>query len=148
MHYQLEINNIDYLKSSFAGYGALLVENNPSIVWTSPAYERPLESFLWYPIELGDIPCTFEDYIKEKLAETDHDEAQYLIYNWNNKHIKQVNPKRQFEIGDKRFLELKSNIVLTSYCDLPAHRNTINAGSGYLWWYIPKNKLNDNPDTH
>ena len=86
--------------------------------------------------------------MREKLAETDADEAQYLIYNWNNKHIKQVNPRRQFNIGDKRFLELKSNIVLTNYCDLPAHRKTINAGSGYLWWYMPKIKLHDDPDTH
>jgi len=148
MHYQLKIKDLDYLKNSFAGFGALLVEKNPDVEFTSPCYVRPIESYLWYPIDLPPIPNVFDDYLHEKLAVTDPVEAQYLIDNWNTKFIKSVKSKRQFNIGKKRFLEFNSNIVMTNYYDRPGYIKAINAGSGYLWWYMPKIKLNDDPGTH
>ena len=39
----------------------------------------PIKSYLWYPIELGRIPETYEAYLQEKLAVTDPTEAQLII---------------------------------------------------------------------
>jgi len=155
MQYQLKIKNLDYLKPSFAGFGAILVEKNPDVEFTKPRHTRPIESYLWYPIELGPIPTTFTSYFREKLAVTDPVEAQQIITDWNTKQISPVTPMRKFKIDDKRFLVLEGvpgidgQIVITNYMDRPKHRTFIYAGSGgYLWNYLASGKLPNTPATH
>ena len=79
MKYQLILKNMEYLEPRSAAYGAMLVEKQPDVEFLYPSQIKPVESYLWYPIELGQIPETYGAYLQEKLAVTDPVEAQLII---------------------------------------------------------------------
>jgi len=68
-----------YLEPRAATCGAFLVEKRPEVEFLYPSQVKPIESYLWYPIELGQIPETYSMYLREKLAITDPVEAKLAI---------------------------------------------------------------------
>lgn len=151
MNKQLEIIGIDYLNPNFKGYGAILTDHNPEIIFQDPKHIRPIESYLWYPIELGQIPNTFTSYFREKLGVTDPVESQQMISDWNTKPLLTAAIQKQLKIGKKRFIMVSDPMgsVLTNYSDRPKNYKTVHAGSGgYIWQYLKVCQLSDTHTTH
>jgi len=145
MKYQIKIDLTFLLGPNYNNYGAILAENHPQVVYQKGHNGLPMESYLWYPVELGPIPSTFTSYLREKLAVTDPAEARQMIHDWNTKYIPTVSIKKQFKIGKKRFTAIEYPdhpdmlIVMANYSDRPAHMETVHAGSGgYIWQKLPK----------
>lgn len=146
MNYNINIDLTHLLGKNYNNYGAILAENHPQVVYQKGHTGLPIESYLWYPIELGQIPNTFTSYLREKLGVTDPAESRAIIQAWNGQHIPSVNIVKQFKIGKKRFAVIEDHdnldmlIVMANYSDRPAHVKTVKAGSGgYIWQRLPKN---------
>jgi len=146
MKKQIKIDLTYLLGKNYTNYGVILTDKHPDIVFTKQSHAQPIVSFLWYPIELGQIPSTFDVYLKEKLAVTDPAEAQAIIQGWNVQHIPSVNIVKQFKVGKKRFAAIEDTdhpdmlVVLANYSDRPAYTKTVNAGcGGYIWQRLSQN---------
>ena len=145
MNYNYKINLKHLLGPNYKNYGVILSDHHPDVVFTHQRHARPIVSYLWYPVELGQIPKTFDVYLREKLAVTDPVEAQAIIQAWNVQHIPSVNIVKQFKVGKKQFAAIKDPgnsdmlIVLANYSDRPACMETVHAGrGGYIWQRLPK----------
>jgi len=146
MKEQIKIDLTSLLGENYADYGVILTDHYPEVVFTKQSQTQPVESYLWYPIELGQIPNTFDVYFRVKLAVTDPAEAKQMIQDWNTKHIPIAGIVKQFKIGRKRFAAFEDPhnngmlIILANYSDRPAYTETVKAGSGgYIWQRLPKN---------
>jgi len=146
MNKQIKIDLTYLLGKNYTNYGAILTDNHPDIVFTRQSQARPIESYLWYPIELGQIPHTFTEYFREKLAVTSASEAKQIILDWNTNFLSSVKIMKQFKVGKKRFAAIENPeqtdmlIVLANYSDRPAHMKTAQAGrGGYIWQRLPIN---------
>jgi len=152
MNYKINLTHL--LGDNYNNYGVIITEHHPEIIFKDPKHNRPIESYLWYPIELGQIPNTFTDYFREKLGVTDPINAQQIIVDWNTKPLLTSTIQKQINIGKKRFIAINSVwsdmlIVLTNYYDRPKHYKTIHAGrGGYLWQYMAEGQLSNTPQTH
>jgi len=151
MNYNYKINLTHLLGPNYKNYGAILVEKHPQVVHQKGHNGLPIESYLWYPIELGQIPNTFTEYFREKLAVTNPVEAKQIIQDWNTKHIPIAGIVKQFKVGRKRFVAINDPnnsdmlIVLANYSDRPAYTEAVHTGSGgYIWQRLSKN----GPITH
>jgi len=145
MNKQIKIDLTFLLGENYTDYGVILTDHHPEVVFTKQSQTQPVESYLWYPIELGQIPNTFTSYFREKLAVPDPAEAQQIIHDWNTKHIPSVNIVKQFKIGKNRFAAIEEPehpemlMVLANYSDRPAGMKTVRAGrGGYIWQRQPK----------
>jgi len=74
-----KIKNLEEIFPNHSGYGVILSEHYPEVVFEKNAIACPVESYLWYPIKLEQIPNTFTEYFREKLAITDPAESVNLI---------------------------------------------------------------------
>jgi len=151
MKYQLKIDLTHLLGPNYNSYGVTMTENYPEVVSSG----LPVISYLWYPIEFGQIPYTYEGYFKEKLAVTDPAEAKQMINAWNSAYIPEANAVSEFKIGKKRYsiVEDPHNadqlIILANYADRPARAKIGYAGSGgYLWQRLPNQRLHNDLTTH
>jgi len=145
MNYNYKINLTHLLGKNYNNYGVIIVENHPQVAYQKGHNGLPIVSYLWYPIELGQIPDTFTEYFREKLGVTDQAEAKQMIHDWNTKYIPIAGIVKQFKIGRKRFAAFEGPrnsgmlIVMANYSDRPAHMETVNAGrGGYIWQRLPK----------
>jgi len=152
---QIKIDLTRLLGPNYNNYGAILSENHPQVAYQKGHNGPPLVSYLWYPIELGQIPNTFTKYFREKLAVTNTSEALQIINDWNTKYIPTARIVKQFKIGNKQFTAIadpsksENLIVLANYSDRPAYTETVHAGSGgYLWQYMAEGQLSNTPETH
>ena len=155
MNYNYNINLSHLLGPNYHNYGAILAEKHPQVVYQKGHNGLQIISYLWYPIELGQIPNTFTKYFQEKLAVTDPTEAKQMIHDWNIKYLPTAPVLKQFNIGKKRFSVIKDPnnidqlIVLANYADRPAGFNEVKAGSGgYIWQKLPNSNLTDDLTTH
>jgi len=146
MYNNFKIDLTYLLGKNYNNYGAILAENHPQVVYQKGHNGLPIESYLWYPIELGPIPSTFTTYLREKLAVTSASDAQAIIHDWNTQQLPAVSIVKKFKIGRKRFTAIEDTehpdmlIVLANYSDRPAHMETVHAGSGgYIWQRLSKN---------
>jgi len=140
MKEQIKIDLTFLLGKNYNNYGVILTDHHPDIVFTKQSQAQPIESYLWYPIQLGQIPGTFDVYLQEKLGVTDPVEAKQMIHDWNTKFIPTVNIKKHFKVGKKRFAAIEDPdhpdmlIVFANYSDRPAFTELVHAGSGgYIW---------------
>ena len=152
---QIKIDLSRLLGPNYNTYGAILSENHPQVAYQKGHNGPPLVSYLWYPIELGQIPNTFTKYFREKLAVTNTSEALQIINDWNTKYIPTARIVKQFKIGNKQFTAIadpsksENLIVLANYSDRPAYTETVHAGSGgYIWQRLPAGQLRNDLTTH
>ena len=151
MNYQLKIDLTHLLGQKYTNYGVILTENHPQIKYLKGHNGPQIVSYLWYPIELGQIHNSYDVYLREKLAVTNPAEAQRIISNWNSRYVPTSRIVKQFKIGRKRFtvIDEPNNsgmlIVLANYADRPSYTETGHAGSvGYIWQRLSIN----NPTIH
>jgi len=71
MNYNYKIDLTFLLGNNYKYYGAILAEKHPDITYQKGHNGLPIVSYLWYPVELGQIPDTFTEYFRKKLAVTD-----------------------------------------------------------------------------
>ena len=155
MNYNYKINLTHLLGPNYNNYGVIIVEKHPQVIYQKGHNGLPIVSYLWYPIELDQIPDTYDEYFQKKLAVTDPVEAKQMINDWNTKDIDRVRIIKQFNIGKKWFVVIKDKnnsrklIVLANYSDRPAYTETVKAGSGgYIWQRLPNGALANCQSTH
>lgn len=74
-----KIQNLDVILPNHAGYGVILSEHHPDVVFEKNAIGFHVDSYLWYPIILEKLPHSFTDFFCEKLGITDPMESERLI---------------------------------------------------------------------